>query len=237
MNQIRYSDTINHDYDKIITAWPYRKELLRTFQRVIRRHFLNAGQEEIIAIEIGSGTGEATKHILKSDKRIKVAAVDIDEVMIQSLESKLDHHMDRIRTIREDALEYMKGLDSNTCDLFSSSWTLHNFEQNKRWDILEEAYRILKPEGLFVAMDKYVPDKLRKEAKLFYLHMQRIMNLDLGLDRQAVHDLIQHEKDDRAPDFKMKEQDAIITMKIIGYKGIKIVQRKERDAVLIAYKI
>ncbi len=125
-----------------------------------------------IVADVGAGTGYFTFPLLrKAGKKGKVFAIDINEKLLAALESKASG-IDNLEVVlsSEDHIP----LDSESVDFAFCGDLLHELDGDAT---LRELYRILKPQGLFVAVDwekgksgMGPPDKIRMtraEAKEF----------------------------------------------------------------------
>jgi len=135
-------------------------------------------KEEMTVADFGCGNGYFT---LEMAKRLrpngKVFALDIWKPSLEALtfRSKLDGLNSLIET-RWANLEMPKGsgLDDNSCDLVFIANIL--FEVEKKEIIIEEAKRILKPEGSLVLIE-WEPDKLPNKNFLFPIAKQEALEL------------------------------------------------------------
>ncbi len=95
-------------------------------------------------VEIGSGYGTFT---IPTAKLIhgKLYAFDIEEEMIETLNQKLENEqIDNIVLEKRDILTHTTGLPENSIDYIMLFNILHH---ESPLDFINEAYRVLKPEG------------------------------------------------------------------------------------------
>lgn len=224
---------MSNDYDIVLKAYPEHYKLRKEVAEIIRTH-INDNTDTLI-LEIGCGTGETTKYILTETTKTKIIAVDKEKVMIDVLKTNLSEYIDneRLLQIIEDIFNYIKKIGSLSIDCVTSSWTIHNFTRSQRTLLLHEIYRILKPNGIFVNMDKYVADDKNEEQKSLE---KAIENMRKMADKKISDTAIQHEKDDRHPNIIMKEQEALSEMGKIGFKDITSYTRIGREIVVSGIK-
>jgi len=182
-------------------------------------------------LEIGSGEGDLTKSILENCESIKIDCLDISIEMINSSKKFLLKILDRINFINEDVYSYLQRIDF-TYGVIASAWTIHNFTRKDKKKVFERIYTALSKEGKFLLVDKIYPDNQKERRKMFELQMHRFGYLPMQIRKE----LIVHENQDLLDDYRMDESDIIETLKGIGFKKIKILDRVDRDVLLIAEK-
>ncbi len=105
---------------------------------------LNVDSQIIDLVEIGSGYGTFTIPTAKLI-RGKLYAFDIEEEMIENLNQKIQNQqIDNILLEKRDILAHTTGLPENSIDYVMLFNILHH---ELPLDFINEAYRILKPEG------------------------------------------------------------------------------------------
>jgi len=239
MEAKRFHGKIGEDYELFKLACPHFDDLQNTIGKTIKDYFKKANEKEINVLEIGCGPGYTTEIILNSDKRTKVFAVDNEPVMISKAKIVLNNFIknNRVKLIEADALEFLKKQNSNFFDAFASGFTLHNFHKDYRRKVLEEIYRVLKPESIFVNGDIYALDNDKEYKKSLEWQMQEFRKLCFKIDRyDLLEEWTRHCEEDYKPEVIMKEGEAIKLMKEIGFKNIELVFRKYTKAVLFARK-
>jgi tRNA (cmo5U34)-methyltransferase len=227
-----YPKKLINDYDLVKSAYPLLFKLRQRVAAKIRRKF--GITKHINILEIGAGAGETTEYILKL-KNVKIIAVENDKTMVRKLKRdfKAQIKAGKFKIVSADIFTYIKKLKKNSFEVVTSSWTIHNFTKGKRQILLRQIYRTLKPNGLFVNMDKYVLDNKRAEEKSMRL---KVRDLNKIANHFIAQEAIRHEEEDRKSVYVMKEQETIKLMKKLSFKQIKILQRIDREAVLSAIK-
>lgn len=133
---------------------------------------------EMTIADFGSGSGYFALAFAKALKPSgRVIALDIWKPALETLEfrSKIEGLFNIIET-RWANLEQDKGsgLPNNSCDLVFMSNILFQVENKDK--LVQEAKRILKPEGYAVVIEWY-PDKLPNKEMLFPLSKEDALNL------------------------------------------------------------
>lgn len=239
MEEKRFSGKIGEEYELFRLACPHFQELENTLGRIIREQFQDKSFEEIKVLEIGCGSGYTTLIILNSNNRTRIVAVDNESVMIEQAKEILNEFVEnnRVELIEGDALEFLKKQDSDSFEVFASGFTLHNFTKNYRGKVIKEIYRVLKPEGIFVNADKYAIDDESKHKQSLNWQLQQFKREYSKINRpDLIKEWISHYLEDNKPEVIMKESESIKSMSKIGFRDIKIVFRKQMEAVLFAEK-
>ncbi|MDA3815563.1 MAG: class I SAM-dependent methyltransferase [Patescibacteria group bacterium] len=183
---------------------------------------------ELKILEIGSGEGDLTKYILQKNKKIKIDCLDVSEKMIDSSKQLLTVYLDRINFIVDDALKYLKDIDFKY-DIIISAWTIHNFKWQYKIKVLESIHTCLSENGKFLLMDKIYPDDKNEQKILLKKQINRFRYLDLELKKE----IISHEDQDFLDDYRMDETKSLKIFKDIGFDGIQILDRVDRDILLL----
>ena len=221
-------------YKQLMQAYPEHYKLRENVAGILKDYFNDSKKGTII--DIGCGTGETTKYILKQNPEIKIIAIDNSEQMISGLKDNLKDYIanGRVIPICQDIFDYIKEVDTSSFDGIASSWTIHNFTKNKRNYLLKEIFRTLKPEGIFVNMDKYVSDDPREEQQSFD-EFVRGKKLSIS-DKSILNTVIKHEDEDRHPDIIMKKLESKVEMKDVGFRDIQFHKEVGREIVMSCYR-
>lgn len=233
MNHKRFSRKLGEYYDKIKIVWPYYHKLRIIVGKKIKEFTRRSKLDEIKVLEIGCGTGDLTKIILKSSDKIKIVTIDNEKIFINQLKKNQDP---RLKIIKGDALITLTKMKSSSFNIFASSFVLHNFDKKYRHKVLLEIFRILKDDGFFITADKYVVNNALQDKKRYYQQIKKLNIFDKIKMTKLKKELIEHEEKDRSFNYIMREKDSIKEMKSISFKEIKIINRIKREAVLIARK-
>jgi len=239
MEDKRFHGKAGEEYELFKLGCPHFEKLENTLGKIIKDRFRNTNLNEIRILEIGCGPGYTTLIILYSDKRTKIVAVDNEPVMIEQAKEILNKFIkqNRVELILGDALEFLKKQSPNSFDVFASGFTLHNFPNRFREQVLKEIYRVLKPEGIFVNADKYSLDDMLEHKKTLNWQLQQFKKKYSQINRQdLIEEWTNHYLEDDKPNTIMNQSESIKSMSKIGFKDTKIVFRKQMDAVLFARK-
>ncbi|MEI6352555.1 MAG: class I SAM-dependent methyltransferase [Candidatus Nomurabacteria bacterium] len=200
-----------------------------TLRLVMAFEFKKIYKKDLKVIELGCGEGFSIKPLLENtDSNFDL--LDASKEMIASNKKNLKKFSNRLNYICEDALDYLK--KSNTYNVVLSSWTIHNFDKKDRLELFKEIYNKLSKNGYFILMDKVYPDSEKTAKSLLDLQLKRYKYLP----NQVCKDITEHEIEDFSKDFRISQSNLIKTLKLIGFKDLTIVDRVERDIVLVAKK-
>ncbi len=228
-----YPDEMLEEYDLVLEAYPQISKLKKKAAEIVNNHI--AQEKDLQIIDIGSGTGEELRYILEKNQSITIFAVDNDKRMIKRLKKNLKQYIKskNVIPVCEDIFKYIKTLESSSFTAVTSFWTIHNFTKTERKELLKKIYRILKSNGIFVNMDKYVYDDPEKEQKSFDEAVSRLKSIS---NKKVAETAIKHEQEDRHPDIIMKENESAAEMKKIGFKNIKFHDRIARETIMSCLK-
>jgi len=239
MEDKRFHGKAGEEYKLFKLACPYFEELENTLGKIIKEQFQDKEISEIKVLEIGCGPGYTTLIILDSDERTKIVAVDNEPVMIEQAKEILKEFVDngRVKLIEDDALEFLKNQSSDSFDVFASGFTLHNFPKEFREQVIKEIYRVLKPEGIFVNTDKYAFNDESKHKKSLHWQLQQFKEKYSRINRpDLIQEWTNHYLEDDKPEIVMNESESMKSMGKTGFKDLKMVFRKQMEAVLFARK-
>lgn len=178
-------------------------------------------------LEIGCGEGHSAEHLLKRTD-FSLDLLDVSAEMLASCKKRLRAFGQRTAYIHADALRYLSNAPSY--DVIFSAWTVHNFPQQERRQLLGAIFSNLNAGGTFMLMDKVYPPGNRRT--LLQTQNARYRYLP-EVARRAV---VAHEKKDATDRYRIDEKPFVSTLKRIGFRNIRIHDRVEREVVLTAEK-
>jgi ubiquinone/menaquinone biosynthesis C-methylase UbiE len=141
-------------------------------------------RENMVACDLGSGSGGWTVPLAKILKTGVVYAVDILEQAISALNARIDRErIVNIKPILSDAEKGVK-ITNSTVDFVLLSNIL--FESDDKEAILKEAKRLLRPEGLALIVDwkEDSPIGVREKRVSFDEIRSLLNNLGLKIERE-----------------------------------------------------
>lgn len=237
----RFSDEKGSEYDILAKIFPNYNFIQNMLAKELKKFESKLKWEKRKFLEIGHGQGHTTHPVLKQTNA-DIMVVDNEELMQDYLINKINSELliykaaNRISFYKGDANECMKIQESESFDSIYSGFTIHNFKNEKREEFRKEAYRILKPNGMFINLDKYHPENKNEFGRAFTNHI--LINLEF--DKIGREDLrkqwLNHDFEDIFPDRIQKRETEYKAMKQEGFKKIKEIWRQDITAIVIAYK-
>lgn len=219
-------------------AYPHYAELQNTVGRSVAETFKNRDISEIQVLEIGCGTGITSKVILDSDKRVKLTALDNEQIMLDQAKEKLTKYVseEKVDFILADVLKYLEQKPDASLDAVTSVFVLHNFKSDFREKVIKEIFRVLKADGIFINGDKFALDDEQAHIDSYNTQVKEFDKYDTIGRTDYKNHWVEHFKEDNAPDVIFKEGEAIEMLKKIGFKDIKVVYRERMEATISASK-
>ena len=101
-------------------------------------------------LELGCGSGSATRPVLETFAHAKLTALDMSAPYLKVAQRHLNNYP-RIDFIQGDATDL--DFKNSTFDVVYSVFVLHELPKLERAALVREAYRVLKPGGLLVLAD------------------------------------------------------------------------------------
>jgi ubiquinone/menaquinone biosynthesis C-methylase UbiE len=220
----RYDNLLLTHNQDILDLCPYNPILFIEGAKEIERVY----REGARVLEIGSGEGDSALPLLARTS-ISLDLLDISEEMNTLAAKKLAQYKDRTHFICEDANEYLKR--SAAYDIIFAAWTIHNFNQSDKHELLKSVYTNLNVGGIFILMDKVYP--MEGRAELLVHQNERYTRYLLP---EVVPVIIAHELEDASDEYRMDEVPFLAQLSAIGFSSVTITDRIERDVIIVAQK-
>ena len=190
-------------------------------------------------VELGGGTGITTLALLSGKSNLHILSVDNEPTMQNQAKQHLKKWVDagQLSFSGEDALSALQGLADNSMDVIASAYTLHNFLNSYRAQVLKEIFRVLKPNGQFVNGDRYALNDIRQHTRLTQEEVGQYFKVLTEINRtDLLEQWIVHLFNDESEDHVMREGVAMHQMLEAGFIRIKISDRKGVNALVTATK-
>lgn len=195
--------------------------------------------ETLEVLEIGCGTGVSTLPLLAGRADLHLTAIDSAAEMLDQARANLQEfeRAGRVRFVWTDALAHLRALPDASLDVISSNYAIHNFLDDYRLETLAEAFRALKPGGLFVNGDRYALDDraahlaaTQAEVRGWFQKFAAIGRYDL-LEGWVVHLF-----SDESPEHVMYLTPALKRLSDIGFRAPQVEYREGVDTLVTAVK-
>ncbi len=152
MIENNFSDTLVEEYDLFGKVFPFHDELQDTIPSSLKEHFPNTDDNTLTFLDIGAGYGFTTKLVAEVFPNAKFILNEYDAELI----SRADAYLGKYNYEKKvgDIEEIIKQIPDSSIDAVYTAWVIHNFPPAKREVIYKEVSRVLKPGGVFVALEK-----------------------------------------------------------------------------------
>lgn len=235
---VMFSGVIGQEYDMLKLICPLATEMSRLVGVEVACYCRDNPSARTV-LELGGGTGITTLSILLASDQVSISSVDNEPTMQNQARQSLQDWVNsgRIDFCSDDALTALQALDDASVDIVASAYTLHNFEQEYRKQVIEEIFRVLKPKGRFINGDRYALDDAgqhtlitQKEVAGYFAVLTEMGRLDL-LQQWVLH-VINDESEARI----MRESAALIQLTDTGFQGVQLKSRLDVNALVMADK-
>lgn len=233
-----FSGVIGRDYDMLKLICPLAAEMSRQVGVAVGR-YSRPSSRTLTVVELGGGTGITTLAILTSGQDLTVVSVDNEPAMQNQAKTHLkawtENH--RLSFCGDDALTALKSLESDSVDIVASAYTIHNFLDSYRAEVIDEIFRVLKPLGQFINGDRYGLDDISEHTRTV---QQEISDYFKVLTRENRLDLLEHWIihlfNDESQNHIMRETVSLRQLQDAGFTDIKLSHRMAVNALVTATK-
>ncbi|MGZ5010407.1 MAG: methyltransferase domain-containing protein [Methylobacter sp.] len=242
LNKSRYdamfSGVIGQDYDLLNLICPIATEMSRLVGIAASKYAAQVA-ENLTVVELGGGTGITTLSLLTASDKFNILSIDNEPVMQEQAKNNLHKWVEEgeLAFCGDDALTALTNIASDSVDIVASAYTLHNFLDTYRQEVIQEIFRILKPGGQFINGDRYGLDDIsehtrtiQQEVSSYFKTLTQIKKLDV-LEHWIVH-LFSDESENHV----MRESAALEQLRDTGFLNITLSHRLEVNALVTASK-
>ncbi len=237
MAQNRYYGKLREQNQKILELCPANTTLRLELALEMKKRLEGIIEPDVM--EFGIGEGDLTKYLMQYNPNAMFDLLDKSPEMIEMAKEKLHtFYYDKIgcEFICEDIENYFTEPNNpfaNCYDAIASAWTIHNFPWKSKINVFHLCYTALKEGGSFLMMDKVYQDSSEFQKKLLNLQNYRYSRY---LEPEIAKFIMEHEMQDFSDKYRMDESPTLDALKKIGFKNILILDRVERDVLLVARK-
>ena len=232
-----FSTVIGKDYDLLKLICPAATEMSRLVGETVQAY--PATPETLQVLELGGGTGITTLAILSAKANLHVLSIDNEPTMQEQAQQHLQPWVTegRLRFCGDDVLTALQNLPANSIDLIASAYTLHNFLNSYREQVLNEIFRVLKPNGQFINGDRYALNDIRQHTRAVQDEVSQYFEILTPLKRNdLLKQWIVHLFNDESEDHVMRENTALQQLHASGFTPIKLTHRMTVNALVTATK-
>jgi ubiquinone/menaquinone biosynthesis C-methylase UbiE len=146
-------------------------------------------------------------------------------------------NLGRVEFSGDDALTALRALEPESITLLASAYTLHNFTQDYRRDVILEIHRVLKPGGMFINGDRYALDDVSVHTRTVQNEIQGYFKVLTEINRfDVLEHWIIHLFNDESENHVMREKIALKELADTGFTQIQLSNRMEVNALVTAVK-
>jgi len=233
-----FSGVIGQEYEMLKLICPLATEMSRLVGEAVESFCKETNQPQCV-VELGGGTGITTLSLLLANVELSILSIDSEPTMQNQAQSSLKQWTEegRLRFSGDDALTALRLMDTNSVNIVASAYTLHNFLDGYRHEVLTEIYRVLKPGGLFVNGDRYGLDDVSEHTKAIQHEIAGYFKVLTKLNKlDVLEHWIIHLFSDESENHVMRETVALEQMKAIGFSDINLSSRLEVNALVSGTK-
>lgn len=233
-----FSGVIGQDYDMLKLISPLATEMSCLVGAAVAE-YPSQPDRPLNVIELGGGTGITTLTILTSGQNLTVTSIDNEPTMQNQAKTSLRDWSEKnqLNFCNDDALTALKGIATDSVDIVASAYTVHNFMDSYRNEVIKEIYRVLKPGGQFINGDRYGLDDISEHTRLV---QQEISGYFKILIRENKPDLLEqwiiHLFNDESQNHVMRETHSLQQLKDAGFSDVQLSHRIGVNALVIAVK-
>ena len=233
-----FSGVIGQDYELLNLICPLATKLSRRVGDAVSDYAAHT-TGNLTVVELGGGTGITTLSLLTASDKLNILSIDNEPVMQEQAKKHLHKWATegRLAFCGDDALTALKNIATGSVDIVASAYTLHNFLDTYRNEVIQEVFRILTPGGRFINGDRYGLDDVSKHTRTvqdevsgYFKVLTQINKLDV-LEHWIVH-LFSDESENHV----MRESVALKQLRDAGFSSITLSHRLEVNALVTATK-
>lgn len=233
-----FSGVIGQDYESLNLICPLATKMSHLVG-VAASEYSAPTTDNLSVVEVGGGTGITTLSLLTASDKFNILSIDSEPVMQDQAKKHLHKWAaeGRLTFCGDDALTALKNIVTGSVDIVASAYTLHNFLDTYRNEVIQEIFRILKPGGQFINGDRYGLDDVSKHTRIIQQEVSRYFKVLTQLDKlDVLEHWIVHLFSDESENHVMRESIALDQLRNAGFSNINLGHRLEVNALVIATK-
>jgi tRNA (cmo5U34)-methyltransferase len=232
-----FSGVIGQDYEMLKLICPLMTEMSRLVGETVQHY--PSKQDKLDVVELGGGTGITTLALLTARDDSHITSIDNEPTMQNQAKHNLRawHDEGRITFNSQDALSALQAMPPSSVDMVASAYTLHNFLDSYRQDVIHECCRVLKPGGQFINGDRYAFDDISRHTRVIQEEVAGYFKVLTGINRlDLLEHWIVHLFSDESENHVMRESAALQQLQEAGFTDIRFTHRMEVNVLVTAVK-
>lgn len=233
-----FSGVIGQDYELLNLICPLATQLSRLVGTAAATYSAQATDNLTVA-ELGGGTGITALSLLTASDKLNILSIDNEPVMQEQAKKHLHKWVveGRLAFCGDDALTALTNIATDSVDIVASAYTLHNFLDIYRKEVIQEIFRVLKPGGQFINGDRYALDDISKHTRIIQQEVSGYFKVLTKINRlDVLEHWIVHLFNDESENYVMRESLTLDQLRDAGFSNIILSHRLEVNALVTATK-
>lgn len=233
-----FSGIIGEEYDMLNLTCPLAIKMSHLVGETLKNSAATR-TEKLNVVELGGGTGITTLALLNASENIDLLSVDNEPVMQNQAKAYLNAWVEsgQLTFSQNDALTALQNLPDASVDLIASAYTLHNFLNTYRADVIKESFRVLKSGGQFINGDRYALNDISQHTRVTQDEIAgcfRVLTAENKLD--LLEHWVIHVLNDESENHIMRESVALQQLNDAGFIDVNLTHRVTLNALVTATK-
>lgn len=233
-----FSGVIGQEYHNLSLICPLAAQMSRLVGETVAS-YSETHPQALKVVELGGGTGITSTAILSASENLTLISVDNEPTMQSQAKNNLQQWQEqgRLSFSGDDALTALKALPANSVDIVASAYTLHNFLDSYRAQVISEIFRVLKSGGQFINGDRYGLDDISAHTLAIQHEVAGYFKVFTAQNRlDLLEHWIIHLFSDESANHLMRESVSLTQLAQAGFVAIELSQRAEVNALVTAFK-
>jgi len=234
-----FSGVIGQEYDTLKLICPLAAKMSQLVGQGVEEFAQSKSAQPLSILELGGGTGITTLAILLAHDSAHVLSVDSEPTMQIQAKQSLYKWLEqgRLSFDGRDALSVLQNTATASMDMVASAYTLHNFLDSYREQVVTEIYRVLKPGGQFINGDRYGLDDISEHTRMIQQEVSGYFKALIAVNKlDVLEHWIVHLFSDESENHVMRESYSLQQLKQAGFSAIHLTDRCEVNALMSATK-
>jgi ubiquinone/menaquinone biosynthesis C-methylase UbiE len=233
-----FSGVIGQDYELLNLICPLATKMSRLVG-VAASEYAAQTTDNLNVVELGGGTGITSLALLTASDKLSILSIDNEPVMQDQAKKHLHKWVaqSKLAFCDDDALTALTNIASGSIDIVATAYTLHNFLDTYREEVIQQIFRVLKPGGQFINGDRYGLDDVSLHTRTIQHEVGGYFKVLTQLNKlDVLEHWIVHLFSDESANHIMRETAALAQLREAGFSDITLTNRLEVNALVTAIK-